>query len=167
MLDFATARRLVPIVLLLFPGLWGLLSLLNNLSDFAGTAETAVKPLIAMTDTDGDPAQTWRAITAPWAAPLALGAITATETLAGVLALTSVGLMLRDLRAPGYVFNAAKVPGILGCLAAVAVWGIGFMVIGGDWFLSWQGKDGIMGQLGGLVYALPATLALVFLVRED
>ncbi len=167
MIGFADARRLAPIVMLLFPGLWGLLSFLNDVSDFAGTAETAVKPMLAMTDTYREPGQTWRAITAPWAAPVALVGIVVVETLAGVLAFVSIGLMIRDFRAPSHVFDAAKVPGVLGCLAAILVWGVGFMVIGGDWFLSWQGKDGIMGQLGGLVYALPSMIALIFLVRED
>lgn len=165
--DFSHAKRLAPIVLLLFPGLWGLLGFMNNLSDFSGTVETAVKPMLAMTDTYGNPAQTWRAITAPWAAPVALVAITAMETLAGVLAFWSIGLMIRDFREPSYVFQSAKAPGIYGCLVAILVWGVGFMVVGGDWFLSWQGKDGIMGQLGGLVYALPAMVALLVLMRDD
>jgi predicted small integral membrane protein len=162
-----TAVRLVPIVLLLFPGLWGVLAFLNNLSGFSGTVTGAIRPLLSMTDTYGDPAQTWRAVTAPWAAPLALVAITAAETAAGLLSLWGIAALVRRFRAPADEWNAAKVPGILGCLMAVMVWGIGFMVIAGDWFLSWQGKAGIMGQLGGLIYALPAMLALLVLIRED
>jgi predicted small integral membrane protein len=166
-MTYRTASRLVPIVLLLFPGLWGVFSLINNVSGFAGTAEFAVKPMLAMTDTYGNPAQTWRAITAPWVAPVALVAITATETLAGVLSIWGVLALMRRLGAPADDWNAAKVPGILGCLAAVLVWGLGFMVIGGDWFLSWQGAGGIDGQLGGMIYTLPAMVALVVLLRRE
>ena len=165
--SFHTTRRLVPVVLVLFPALWGIFSLLNNVSGFAGTAEYAVKPMLAMTDTYGIPAQTWRAITAEGAAPIALILITATETLAGVLGFVSFFAMAKNLRAPAQSFNRAKVPGIFACLAAVAVWGLGFMVVGGDWFLSWPGEQGIMGQLGGMIYTLPAMFALIFLVRED
>jgi predicted small integral membrane protein len=163
----ATATRLVPIVMLLFPGLWGALALLNNLSGFGGTVNDAIRPLLAMTDTYGNASQTWRAVTAPWAAPLALVAVTAMETAAGVLSLIGIGALVRNFRAPAAAWNRAKVPGILGCLAAILVWGIGFMVVAGDWFLSWQGKAGIQGQLGGLLYALPAMLALLVLMRED
>lgn len=162
-----TATRLAPIVLLLFPGLWGILSLVNNISGYGGTVEYAIKPMLAMTDTYGNPAQTWRAVTAPWAAPVALVAITAMETAAGVLSLLGIVALLRNFDAPAPLWNDAKVLGILGCLAAILVWGIGFMVIAGDWFLSWQGKAGIQGQLGGLIYALPAMIALMVLLRED
>lgn len=166
-MSHTSAKRLAPIVLLLFPGLWGVLALLNNVSGFSGTVSGAIRPLLAMTDTYGDPAQTWRAITAPWAAPAALVAITLAETTAGVLSLLGIAALLRNFRAPAAHWNAAKVPGILGCLAAILVWGVGFMVIAGDWFLSWQGKGGIDGQLGGLIYALPAMVALLVLLRDD
>jgi len=43
-----TVSRLGCIVLSLFPALWGLVSLWNNAADFAGTARSAVGPLLAM-----------------------------------------------------------------------------------------------------------------------
>ena len=165
--DHRQARRLAAILLLCFPALWGWLGLLNNVSAFDETVTGAVAPMLAMTDTYGNPAQTWRAVTAPWVAPVGLVAITAVETLAGLLSTLGILAMLRAFRAPGPDFDAAKVPGILGCLAAIAVWGLGFMVIAGDWFLSWQGKQGIMSQLGGMVYMLPASLALIVLLQPE
>jgi predicted small integral membrane protein len=160
-------RRLVPPFLLLFPALWGWLSLMNNVSGFAGTRDFAVGPMLAMTDTYGNPAQTWRAVTAPWAPGLALGLITAAETLAGLLSTLGIVALLRRLGAPAAAYDAAKTLGMLGCMAAIGVWGLGFMVIAGDWFLSWQGEDGIMGQLGGMVYTLPAMAALLALMRPE
>ncbi|NBB71472.1 MAG: DUF2165 family protein [Alphaproteobacteria bacterium] len=166
-MTFASARRSTQIVLLLFPALWGWLGLLNNVSGFAGTAELAVAPLLAMTDTYGNPAQTWRAITAPWAAPVALVLITAAETVAGLLATVGIVRLVQRFRAAPAAFDEAKVWGMLGCLAAVLVWGIGFMVIAGDWFLSWQGANGIEGQLGGAIYAVPCLLALLALLAPE
>ena len=68
-MDLRLANRLSLVVMALFPALWGLLGDLNNLTDFSGTATNAVGPMIAMTNTYGNPLQTWRAITSPWAAP--------------------------------------------------------------------------------------------------
>ena len=83
-MDLRLANRLALVVMALFPALWGLLGDLNNVTDFSGTATNAVGPMIAMTNTYGNPLQTWRAITSPWAAPLALLFIMAVETAAGV-----------------------------------------------------------------------------------
>ena len=72
-MDLRTVKRLALIVMALFPALWGVLGDLNNATAFSSTADNAVAPLIAMTNTYGNPWQTWRAITAPWAAPVGLG----------------------------------------------------------------------------------------------
>ncbi|WP_035053504.1 DUF2165 family protein [Andreprevotia chitinilytica] len=153
--------RLALIVLALFPTLWGLFSFLNNVSGFEGTAKFAVAPMLAMTDTYGNPAQTWRAISAPWAAQVGLVMITATETLAGLLGLWSIIKMARALKAEYPVFASAKIPLILSCVAAVSAWGLGFMVVAGDWFLAWQSKGALATQLGGMIYTLPCFLVLI------
>ncbi|WP_262772069.1 hypothetical protein [Enterobacter asburiae] len=40
--------RLAFIMLALFPALWGIFSLMNNIADFEGTAANAVAPLLSM-----------------------------------------------------------------------------------------------------------------------
>jgi hypothetical protein len=79
-------KRIALVVMALFPALWGLLGDLNNSTAFTSTANNTVKPLNAMTNTYGDPWQTWRAITAPWAATVALIVIMAVETATDYLA---------------------------------------------------------------------------------
>jgi predicted small integral membrane protein len=59
---------------------------------------------------------------------------------------------------------------ILACLCAVLVWGVGFMVVAGDWFLTWEAnKDPLGVQLGAMIYFLPCALALVLAMthREE
>ncbi len=59
---------------------------------------------------------------------------------------------------------------ILGCLTATLVWGIGFMVVAGDWFLAWErSKEPLGTQAGAMVYFLPCALALIVAMihRED
>lgn len=166
-MSYRAARRLSPIVLLLFPALWGWLGLLNNVSGFSGTRDFAVRPMLEMSDTYGNPAQTWRAVTAPWAATVALVAITAAEALAGLFSTIGIIRLIGARGGSGETFDAAKTAGIYGCLLAIMVWGIGFMVIAGDWFLSWQSASSIDGQLGGMIYALPSMLALVVLLLPE
>lgn len=157
-----TVQRFAVIVMGLFPAIWGLLSLLNDATDFPGTVNNAIRPMFAMTDTYGNPLQTWRAITAPWAAPLGLVAIIAVETLAGIFAAIGVVLMLLHFRGTAADFARGKAWMMLGAVFGILVWGIGFMVIAGDWFLSWQAKtDPLATQMGGLVYMLPCALALI------
>jgi len=160
--DLRIVNRFALIVMALFPALWGLLGDLNNATDFTGTANNAVKPMIEMTNTYGNPWQTWRAITAPWAAPLGLVVIMAVETTAGILGTVSVVVMLANIRGSAAAFAKGKAWMILACLSAILVWGVGFMVVAGDWFLAWQAsKDPMAVQLGAMIYFLPCALALI------
>ncbi|MGO4743762.1 DUF2165 family protein [Serratia quinivorans] len=159
--------RLSCIVLSLFPALWGIFSLLNNSADFANTARQAVGPLLTMQDTYQVPGLMWRAVTTPWAGMLGLACITLLESLAGIAAALGIVLMLKHLGHPYAQFAKGKAWAMLGALCAIAVWGIGFMVIAGDWFMAWQAKDNPLAvQLGALLYMVPNTLALIVLMLQ-
>ena len=161
-MDLRIMKRLAPIVMALFPALWGFLGDLNNTADFSGTANNAVRPMIAMTNIYGNPWQTWRAITAPWAAPVGLVLIMAVETAAGTLGIIGVVVMLVNIRGSAAAIAKGKAWMILACLSAILVWGVGFMVVAGDWFLAWQAnKDPLATQLGAMIYFLPCALALI------
>lgn len=159
--------RLSCIVLSLFPALWGIFSLLNNSADFANTARQAVGPLLTMQDTYQVPGLMWRAVSAPWAGMLGLACITLLESLAGIAAALGIVLMVKHLSHPYAQFAKGKAWAMLGALCAIAVWGIGFMVIAGDWFMAWQAKDNPLAvQLGALLYMVPNTLALIVLMLQ-
>jgi predicted small integral membrane protein len=162
--------RLALIVMALFPTLWGFLGLLNDVTDFNDTVVNAVKPMLEMTNTYGNPLQQARAVTAPWAATVGLVGIMSVETLAGIFGLIGLVLMLRNLGRNSVDFAHGKAWMMLGCLCAVLVWGVGFMVIAGDYFLSWEAKTmPLSNQLGGMIYFLPNALGLILamLYRED
>lgn len=161
--------RLALIVFALFPTLWGFLGLLNDATDFNDTVVNAVKPMIEMTNTYGNPLQQARAITAPWAAPLGLVGIMTVETLAGICGLVGLVIMVLNVFGSTAKFDHGKAWMMLGCVFAVLIWGIGFMVIAGDYFLSWEAKTmPLSNQLGGMIYFLPNALGLLFaaLYRE-
>ena len=159
---YQQAQRDALIVLAFFPALWGIFSLLNNLGGFAGTAEYAVYPMLNMKDTYGNPAQIWRAIDSLTVAKIGLMGITTIEALAGVLGFYAIFKMIKSRRQVIAEFDRAKTPLIYACLCAIAVWGLGFMVIAGDWFLAWQAKENPLAtQLGGMIYTLPCLLTLL------
>lgn len=162
-----TVKRIPCIIMALFPALWGIFSLLNNTASFSETAENAIKPLLAMTDTYGIPGQTWRAVTASWVPYVGLAVITAMETLAGILAAIGFVKMLVNLRGSYTKFSVGKNLTILGACCAVAVWGIGFMVVAGDWFMAWEAKENSLNtQLGALLYALPSMMCIVIMLSH-
>ena len=161
-MDLRVVKRLALIVMALFPTLWGLLGFLNDATDFTGTVNNAISPVIAMTNTYDNPWQTWRAITAPWAAPVGLALIMTVEGAAGLLGAIGVIAMLANLRASAAAFASGKAFMILGCLAAVSIWVIGFMVVAGDWFLAWErSKEPLGTQAGAMIYFLPCALGLI------
>ncbi len=163
-MNYTKTVRLSLIAMALFPTLWGLFSLLNNTSGFSGTVQFAVQPMLAMTDTYGNPAQTWRAIDSLIVAQIVLGLITMVEGLAGFMGLIALIKMIRALNAPYANFEQAKAWLVASATLAVLVWGIGFAVIAGDFFLAWQSKQTLATQIGGLIYAIPCFLTIIFAV---
>src|SRR5208282_5845471 len=109
-----------------------------------------------------NPWQTWRAITAPWAPSVGLVVIMLVETATGILGTISIIVMLASIRGSATAFAKGKTWMILACLSATLIWGIGFMVVAGDWFLAWEAsKDPLSTQLGAMIYFLPCALALI------
>ncbi|MCP1065095.1 DUF2165 family protein [Serratia symbiotica] len=47
------------------------------------------------------------------------------------------------------------------------MWGLGFMVVAGDWFMAWHAKENPLAiQLGALVYMLSNTPVLIVLMQQ-
>lgn len=161
------ASRLVCLVMALFPALWGIFSFMNNTADFVDTAQNAVGPMLSMKDTYNIPGQMWRAINLPEAPYIGLAAITTMETLAGVFASVGLILMFKNFAKPYQQFSTGKAWAMLGAACAILVWGVGFMVIAGDWFMAWQAKENPLStQLGALLYMVPNALALIVFLNH-
>ncbi|MNE72169.1 hypothetical protein D3C80_1680880 [compost metagenome] len=93
--------------------------------------------------------------------------ITVLESVAGITAALGVVLMLKHLGHSYAAFARGKAWAMLGALCAIAVWGLGFMVVAGDWFMAWQAKEHPLAvQLGAMLYMVPNTLALIFLMLQ-
>ncbi|WP_392552574.1 DUF2165 family protein [Orbus wheelerorum] len=159
--------RFVCLVMALFPALWGLFSFLNNLAGFSGTVQYAVAPLLSMENTANNSWLMWRAIDLPWAGYVGLALITTMETLGGIFASLGLIVMVKNFNKSYLLFSKGKALAMLGASCAVLVWGVGFMVVAGDWFMAWQAKvNPLNTQLGAMIYALPCITAIIVLLAQ-
>jgi predicted small integral membrane protein len=127
----------------LFVGLIGVFALLvayNNLRDPASNLRL-VEHVLSMDSVFPDTRLKDRAITSPLVHRAAFWLIVAAEFLTAALCLTGAAILLRVHGSGADAFHAAKGVAFAGLGLGFAVWFGGFMVIGGQWFASWQSKQ--------------------------
>lgn len=167
MMNELKASRFVCLVVTLFPALWGIFSFFNNIAGFSGTAQYAVLPLLSMQDTYNNSWLMWRSINVEWAGYLGLVLITTMETLGGIFASLGLIIMLKNFNKSYTLFSKGKAWAMLGASFAVLVWGVGFMVVAGDWFMAWQAKiNPLNTQLGAMIYTLPCMITIITLLIQ-
>ena len=116
---------------------WAFLVTLGNVTDYDSNW-LFVQHVLAMDTVFADSTLTWRAITNPAFQILAYWAIIVVEGLTSLAFLAATVLMARSLRADRAAFQRAKSATAIGVALAFALWFIGFMAIGGEWFAMWQ-----------------------------
>jgi predicted small integral membrane protein len=117
--------------------LWAFLVTLGNVTDYDSNWRF-VQHVLAMDTVFPDSGLTWRAVTSPAVQTLAYWAIIAAEGLTSLAFLAATVLMARKLTADTAAFQRAKSATAVGVTLAFALWFIGFMAIGGEWFAMWQ-----------------------------
>lgn len=128
--------RLCKTALVATVALFFLLVAFGNLTDY-GSNWAFVQHVLAMDTIFPDSTLTWRAVTAPWAQALAYWLIIAWELATGLLlALASLRLLVGRREAAR--FNAARPLALAGLTLGILLYGLGFIVIGGEWFAMWQ-----------------------------
>jgi predicted small integral membrane protein len=132
--------RLSKLVMVAGLALFALLVAADNVADY-GSNEAFVRHVLAMDTTFPQNALRWRAITDPGLQTAAYQLIIAAEALTGVLFGAAVLVMATRLRAPKARFRAAMPWVAAGAALAFALWFVGFMVVGGEWFLMWQSSS--------------------------
>jgi predicted small integral membrane protein len=128
--------RLCKTALVATVALFFLLVAFGNLTDY-GSNWAFVRHVLAMDTIFPDSTLTWRAITAEWAQELAYWLIIAWEIAAG-LVLAWASLRLFAARGSARRFNAARPLALAGLTLGLLLYGLGFIVIGGEWFAMWQ-----------------------------
>jgi predicted small integral membrane protein len=99
-----------------------------------------VKHVFAMDTTFPGNDLMWRAITNNTIVNLAYWGIIAAEGTVAVLGWIAAAKMCRNLSKSSDEFNKAKIIGFYAFLLAIAIWFIGFICVGSEWFAMWQSE---------------------------
>ncbi|MGE7022463.1 DUF2165 family protein [Solibacillus cecembensis] len=133
------ALRLLKTVVLLLAGLFGLFVFAGNLMDYNSNYEFVLHVLSMDTTFEGN-ALMWRAIESPILYTIAYWGLIIAEGTFSLLAFIGVYHMLKNIRATGRQFNQAKSFGFYAFMLGFAIWYLGFIVIGSEWFAMWQSQ---------------------------
>jgi predicted small integral membrane protein len=129
--------RIAKISLLSGVALFYTLVVLNNTTDFDSNYQF-VRHVLTMDTTFPGNRGMWRAM--PWEGwhlAFYVGII-AWECLTTALCWWGVLKLLRALRAPAAVFNAAKSIPVAALAVGMMMWLAAFLAVGAEWFLMWQ-----------------------------
>jgi len=135
----AQLLRLSKVILVGFFGLYVLLVAFGNTTDY-NTNFAFVQHVLSMDTTFQGSRLMYRAITTPAIHHGAYMLIIATEWLIAMAALYGASQMLRHLKSPSSKYNQAKKWAIISLLLGLALWFLGFQIIGGEWFAMWQSE---------------------------
>ena len=155
--------RILQTGLALVPACLGLFAFLNNVTDWEGTVERVVYPLLSMTGSNTEAAQGWRAINSPLMADICYGVVTSLELVVGLLALSGVIIMGRACNNNLPAFHKGSRLVRRACQLGIIIYCLIFFTIGGDWFLAWKNENLIFLQGDALNYAMVLTIVFLFL----
>jgi len=132
--------QLCQILFVALIGTFALLVTFNNLRDPQSNLRL-VGHLLSMDTVFPDTRLKSRAVASPLAHRIAFWLIVAVEGITALLCLGGAAILARTLGAGAAEFHAAKTVAFAGLGLGFALWFGGFMVIGGQWFASWQSKQ--------------------------
>jgi predicted small integral membrane protein len=159
------AARYVKAVMVLGLALFGLLVGIDNIVDYPSN-HAFVQHVLSMDTVFPGNALKWRAIVNPDIQTAAYIGIIAAELIMGLCFLVCAIRLFATARAPAPAFHRAKTPGIVGVGLGFAIWFIGFMVVGGEWFSMWQSTQW-NGQEGSFYFYMTVMAVAIFLMQPD
>jgi len=109
----------------------------NNLTDYGSNAQF-VKHVLSMDTTFPGNGGMWRAISSPAVDLVFYVGIISWEIVTMVLLWWGIIRLMRALRRPAAMFNAAKALPIVALTLSLLMWLVAFLDVGGEWFLMWQ-----------------------------
>ncbi len=142
-----------------------LLVVFNNLADY-GSNYRFVENVLKMATTFEGNRGLWRAIEAPALHHLFYGVIILWEFFA--MALISAGTlrMWQSRRRGSLAWQNAKSITIVGHTAALLLWYVAFLAIGGEWFLMWQSRRWNGQDAAGRMFIVMAACLVIILLRD-
>ena len=160
-----TAQRPIQTMGVAAIGLLTALACLNNLMDYNSNF-ALVQHVLSMDTTFPEGTLRWRAVTSPAVHHAAYWLIIATEGVAGALCLAGVYKMISARNASAEIFRESKNVALWGLGIALALYLIGFMVIGAEWFAMWQSQRWD-GRQPAFRILMCIGLVILILLHED
>lgn len=157
--------RLAKIVMVLGLALFAGIVTFTNITDYDSNFEF-VKHVLSMDTTFPGNKAMYRAITSPTLWSVGYWAIIAGEGLTALLFLIGGWRMIRAADAPAEEFDSAKSFVIAGATVGFLVWFVGFMVVGGEWFLMWQSSTW-NGQEAAFRFYVTILAVLIFVNQPE
>ena len=141
--------RLLQAFVVFIAGLFGLFVFAGNLMDYDSNYQFVVHVLSMDTTFEGN-ALMWRAIDSPVIHTIGYIGIIIAEGAFAALALYGGVLLFLRRNADIVAYDRARVWGYAAFALGFAIWFIGFVVVGSEWFAMWQsstwnGKETAMG----------------------
>lgn len=133
------ALRLLKVFVLFAAGFYGFFVFLGNLLDY-DTNYQFVKHVLSMDTTFEGNQIMWRAIESSVVHTIAYCFIIAIEGIFSLLAFIGVYRMLKNIKKSAVQFNQSKAFGFYAFILGIALWFVGFIVFGSEWFAMWQSQ---------------------------
>lgn len=160
-----TMSRAAKMIMVLSLSAFAFLVTFNNITDYNSNYQF-VQHVLSMDTTFPDNVAMYRAITSPTLWTLGYWGIIAGEGLTAILLLIgALRMWAARERAPD-AFDDAKDFVIAGATMGFLVWFVGFMVVGGEWFLMWQ-SDTWNGQDAAFRFYLSLLAVLIFVNQPE
>ncbi|MEO8768140.1 MAG: DUF2165 domain-containing protein [Nitrosospira sp.] len=157
--------RLSKILLIAGIGCLALVVAFNNVVDYPSNF-LFVQHVMSMDTIFPDNVVKYRAITEPLLHTAAYALIICWEFAVAILCLSGALQLLKHIKSDAQTFDKAKFLSILGLSSGFALWFIGFMVVGGEWFCMWQSPDW-NGQESAFRFVVCIVLVLMYTVQRE
>lgn len=157
--------RLSKVAMILGLSFFAFLVTFSNITDYDSNF-AFVRHVLSMDTTFPDNAAMYRAITTPWMWHVGYWLIIAGEGLTCVLLLWGGLRLLAARGASAAAFHRRKDVTVAGALVGFLVWFVGFMAVGGEWFLMWQ-SDSWTGQEAAFRFYMTILGVLIFVMQRD
>jgi predicted small integral membrane protein len=133
------AVRLSKCILVLCIALFCSLVVFNNLTDYDSNFQF-VRHVLQMDTTFPGNKGMWRAIDSSILQKVGYDFIILWEALTTAVAWWGTVRMLRAVKGTRFQFEAAKSQAVIALTMGIVLWFVGFIAIGGEWYLMWQSK---------------------------
>jgi predicted small integral membrane protein len=134
-----TTIRLSKCILVFGVALFCTLVVFNNLTDYDSNFQF-VRHVLQMDSTFPGNKGMWRAINSPALHHVAYDVVILWESLTAAMAWWGGTRLLRSLRGTAAGFHEAKAQSVVALTMGIVLWFVGFIAVGGEWYLMWQSK---------------------------